>query len=459
MKRIVIPEYGQIVRWRHKSPPPGDTDRIVYLEEPIYRRLERCEHQLTKDGQPVFTFYKDYIQAQQWVGIVQIPGLQVEILPKVDTKPAETHATETDRWCEARRNLLYMLAVSGDVPVRTRDMARLTTRRAPLNETLSALFANTLMGELLRGCERNYVTYEENLRCFKGRLLVGKQLLKNAAHRERFYCRYDQFSEDTALNRTFKAASRVLLDATQMPATQDALRHCLLVLDEVSDVIVSPAHFDRVTFSRQNERFEDLFHFCRLILGDRAPTVQSGEARSFSLLFDMNKVFERFIAAFIHDRVMPKLPECKLYPQARNNRRPLFQSEGQRGVLHLAPDILVCHKTELRNLVIDTKWKRLTAGTKDAQGGVSNGDLYQLYAYTQRFGCGQSVLLYPHVSGVAKKDLHVLDEKHQQNGRRVSIRFVNINRDLYVEDERKALTAELEQLVREGIGLESGGHA
>lgn len=450
MKRIVIPEYGQIVRWSHKNRPPGDTERIAYLEEPAYRRLEKCEHQLIRDGQPVFMFYKDYIQAQQWVGIVQIPGLQVEILPKVDTKSSETSAAETDQWYETRRNLLYMLAVSGDVPVRTRDMARLATRRAPLNETLSALFANTLMSELLRGCEKNYVTYEENLRCFKGRLLVGKQVLKNAAHRERFYCRYDQFSEDTALNRIFKAACRVLLDLTQAPATQDKLRHCRLVLDEVSDVAVSPAHFDRITFSRQNERFEDLFHFCRLILGDQAPTIQAGEAQSFSLLFDMNKVFERFIASFLHDRVMPKLPECKLYPQARNNRRPLFQDEKLRGVLPLEPDILVHHRTRECNLVIDTKWKRRTSGSED---------LYQLYAYTQRFGCVQSILLYPQVSIDPKRDYYILDDRHQQSGRRVSIRFVNVNRNLYIEDERKALAAELEQLVREGIDLELRGHA
>jgi 5-methylcytosine-specific restriction enzyme subunit McrC len=459
MKRIVIPEYGQIVRWRRKNPPPDDTERIAYLEEPAYRRLEKCEHSLALDGKPVFTFYKDKIQVQQWVGIVQIPGLQIEILPKVDTRPSESRTTEPDPWCEVRGNLLYMLDVSGDVPVRTRDMARLATRRAPLNETLGALFANALLGEILRGCERNYITFEENLRRFKGRLLVGKQLLKNAAHRERFYCRFDEFSGDTVLNRIFKAASRILLDATQTPATQDKLRHCLLVLDEVSDVTVSPAHFDRVTFSRQNERFEDLFHFCRMIIGERAPAVQAGAARSFSLLFDMNKVFERFIAAFLHAQVMPKLPEWKLYPQARNNCLPLFQTEGQRGVLPLAPDILICHKAEASKLVIDTKWKRLSVGTKDAQRGVLDKDLYQLYAYTQRFGCAQSVLLYPQVSDVSNRDLYVLDDQGQQSLRRVSIRFVNVNRNLYSKDERIKLADELEQLVREGIGLALGGHS
>ena len=453
MRKIVITEHGQIVRWSRKTPPPEATERIAYLEESLYRRLEKCEQRLTKDGKPVFAWNKDSVQAQQWVGIVQVPGLQVEILPKVDNTPLATVSTEFDGWCASRNNLLYMLAVAGDVPIRSRDITRLTTRRAPLNETLSALFAETLMGELLRGCERRYVTHEENLRSFKGRLLVGKQLLNNAAHRERFYCRYDQFSEDTAMNRIFKAACRVLLNATRTPGTQDTLRHCLLVFDEVSDEIIGPSHFDRVSFNRQNERYEDLFHFCRLILGERAPTVSSGEARSFSLLFDMNKVFERFVAAFIHDRVMPNLPQCRLYPQAHHNRRPLFQGENLRGVLNLAPDILVCHKELECNLVIDTKWKNLR------NYGLSDGDLYQLYAYTQRYGCGQSMLLYPEVPDIKKRDLHILDEKHQLSGRRVSVRFVNVNRNLNKESERVKLAAELDLLIREGMGLSVGGNA
>lgn len=449
MKKITIPEYGQIILWRRKTSPPAAMERIVYLEERLYHRLEKYERQLTRNGQPVFTWYSDYAKAKQWVGVVQVPGLQVEILPKVDSLSKPENGDD-DQWGESRRNLLYMLAVAGDVPVRSRDISRLATRKAPLNETLSALFANSLKDELLRGCERSYVRHEQNLRVFKGRLLVGQQLLKNSAHRERFYCGFDQFSEDTVINRIFKAACRFLLDVTRLPNTQDALRHCLLLLDDVQSVEVTDSLFTKVNFNRQNDRFENLFYFCRLILGNHAPTVSSGKERSFSLLFDMNKVFERFIAAFMHEMVMPNIPDCKLYPQAIRNRRPLFQNDDNRGELLLEPDILIRYKQNSDNLIIDTKWKK---------GKVSSGDLYQLYAYTQRYCCGQSVLLYPLVPGVKQRDLHVLDENNEQCGRRVSIRFVNVNRDLYKVNERKLLASELELLVREGIGLAAGGIA
>ena len=447
MKKITIPEHGQIISWRRKTSPPEATERIAFLEERLYRRLEKHEQHLLRNGQSVFTWYSDSLKANQWVGVVQVPGLQVEILPKVDSL-SQAENSDDDQWGESRRNLLYMLAVAGDVPVRSRDISRLATRRAPLNETLSALFANSLKDELLRGCERSYIKHEQNLRVFKGRLLVSQQLLKNSAHRERFYCRFDQFSEDTLMNRIFKAACRFLLDVTRLPNTQDTLRHCLLLLDEVQSIEVTDSLFAKISFNRQNERFENIFHFCRLILGNRSPTVSSGKERSFSLLFDMNKVFERFIAAFLRERVMSNIPDCKLYPQARQNRLPLFQNEKNRGELLLEPDMLFHHKQSQDNLIIDTKWK---------SGKVSSSDLYQLYAYTQRYCCGQSVLLYPFIPGAKQRDLHILDEKNLQSGRKVSIRFVNVNRDLYKEKERKLLASELELLVREGIGLAAGG--
>ena len=121
---------------------------------------------------------------------------------------------------QARSNLLYMLSVAGQVPVRERDVARLASRKASLSETLAAIFADRLRRELLRGPERAYIRREENLRQFKGKLLIAQQALHNAAHRERFFCRFDEFSEDTLMNRIFRAACQVLLDATHTPSTQ-----------------------------------------------------------------------------------------------------------------------------------------------------------------------------------------------------------------------------------------------
>jgi len=113
MKKLIIPEHGRIVSWRRKTPPPEASEHIAYLEERLYNRLEKHEQHLSRNGKPVFTWYSDYLKANQWVGVVQVTGLQIEILPKVDSlSQAENR---DDQWGEARRNLLYMLAVAGDL--------------------------------------------------------------------------------------------------------------------------------------------------------------------------------------------------------------------------------------------------------------------------------------------------------------------------------------------------------
>jgi 5-methylcytosine-specific restriction enzyme subunit McrC len=439
MRRLVLREHTRIVRWRHDGPAPAAGEPL-YLERRLYDRLKRFDQSQRDEADRVFSWGDDSARTQQWVGVIQVPGLQIEILPKVDaTGPDESAAGAH----EARRNLLYMLAMAGDVPVRSRDVARLASRQAPLSETLAAIFADRLLNELLRGPERAYLHREENLRRFKGKLLMAQQTLKNAAHRERFFCRFDELCDDTLLNRIFRAACRVLLDTTRTPSTQDLLRHCLLLLDQVEDVVIYDELFDRVTLTRQSERFADVFHFCRLILQDRAPTIQAGAARSFSLLFDMNQVFERFVAAFLGSRVMPYLDGYRLFPQARHRQRHLMTCDGH-GVLPLRPDLLI-EAPDSQRLVIDTKWKRLS--DSGSRGGVSIGDLYQLYAYTRRYGCMHSILLYPHVPGMTARDFAILDHTDARSGERVGVRFVNLHRDLHLESERRQLADELTRLI------------
>ena len=382
MKHLPVREHTRIRPWDGEDTPPS-SPYFEYLERRLYNRLKRFDQHGRSKGERVFSWGDDSTRTTQWVGVIQVPGLQVEVLPKID----EANSSKDD---QARSNLLYMLAVAGQVPVRDRDVARLASRKAPLSETLAAIFADRLRRELLRGPERAYMRREENLRRFKGKLLIAQQTLRNAAHRERFFCRFDEFSEDTLMNRIFRAACRVLLDSTRTPSTQDRLRHCLLLLDDVEDVFVHDELFDQITITRQNERFADVLRFCRLILQERSPTVRAGSERSFSLMFDMNRVFEDFVAAFLKKQVIPQLDGYRLYPQAKTKRRPLMKSGG-KNVLTLKPDILI--ETAGRQFVLDTKWKQLSG--EGARGGVGTDDLYQLYAYTKRYECERSVLLYP----------------------------------------------------------------
>jgi 5-methylcytosine-specific restriction enzyme subunit McrC len=451
LKRLVISEHTRIERRADAATVGSD---CAHLGDRHYDRLRAFDRANREDRDRIFNWSDGYARSTQWVGVVQVPGVQIEILPKIDALAGAAAKPDTEEaQYEARRNLLYMLSVSGDVPVRSRDVARLAIRQAPLSETLSAIFADRLRQELLRGLERAYLQHEVNLRCFKGKLLVARQALHNSAHRERFYCRFDEFSDDTLMNRIFRASCRVLLEVTRTPATQDVLRQCLLLLDFVSDTEIQEADFARIALNRQNERFEDVLRFCRLLLAGRTPTIQAGGTRTFSLLFDMNKVFERFVAAFLRRYVAQRFASVQVLPHAGHQKRHLMESNGA-GVLRLEPDILVEGPGDHR-LVMDTKWKLLAPGLR-GRGGVAETDLYQLYAYTRRYGCARSVLLYPYTPGLEPRDFDVLDSEGNRR-ERIAVRQVRLQRNLHLEAERTALVDELEAVVREGLGLGGPG--
>lgn len=453
MKRLVVTEHSRIERRAVRDMAAGYG--IACLEDRHYDRVRAFDRARGDERDRIFEWSDGFARTKQWVGVVQVPGVQIEILPKVDALVQSDAAAEDGKiQYEARRNLLYMLSVSGDVPVRSRDVARLAVRQAPLSETLAAIFADRLRQELLLGPERAYQEREANLRCFKGKLWVARQALHNTAHRERFFCRYDEFSEDTLMNRIFRAACQVLLEVTRTPGTQDLLRHCLLLLDGVDNVEIEQSDFARISLNRQSERFEDVLRFCRLILSGSTPTVQAGSTRTFSLLFDMNKVFERFIAAFLRRHVVGRLLGVEIFPQAAHHKRHLMESDGT-GVLRLEPDVLL--QTPSSMLVMDTKWKLLVPG-KRGRGGVADADLYQLYAYTRRYGCKRSVLLYPFVSGLEPREFSVLDAGGAPSGERVSVRHVRLHRNLHHEAERETLALELTAIVREGLELNGGAH-
>ena len=418
----------------------------------LYERLRKFDHLQERHGRPVFTWYANSAKAGQWVGVVQLPGLQIEILPKVDADYDEEGESVTG----ARGNLLYMLAMAGDVPFRARDVARLASRSAPTSEALAALFAQRLLRELLRGTVRNYRWREENLRRFKGKLLVQHQAARNPGRRERFFCRYEEFSADTPMNRAFKAACRLLLGVSRTPATQDALGHCLLLLDPVSDALPSAEELERVVIDRRNARFEHVFRFCRLVLEGLTPSVETGSRLSFSLLFDMNRVFEGFVATFLRRNVVPKIEGCRLLSQARTDRRHLLLSRTGRRLLPLRPDLLLVHQ-EAGSLVIDTKWKR--AGAGQGLKGIGAGDIYQLHAYTHRYGCQRSVLLFPAASGSEARAFEVLNEEGDPSGRQVLIAFADVRRNLADRAVREELAEALRALVERGLGHSAEGNS
>lgn len=433
MMLISIPEFGRI--------PRADVDgRLLHRLQVFDERHGRTT------GGCVFDWgHIHHVAATNYVGVVQVPGLTVEILPKIDHARQEEwrpYERGDTRQVRAQRNLLYMLSLTRRLPSRPRDLSGLRLQRMPLLEALIAIFAERLLAELRKGLDHAYVHHEENLPYVKGKLLTSQHVKRNAAHGERVYVGYDDFVSDTWLNRIFKAACLRLLSMSASQNTQQRLREAVLTFADVSDFRIEEHHFGEVHLTRNTERFKTLLAFSRMVLRGLTPSPSVGGTETFSLLFPMERLFEEFIAAFMkrysHEL---GLRRENVHVQSAGHRKWLLCTRDGVGRFRLRPDIVVDSDAGGISLILDTKWKRLKSDAENAKNGVSQADLYQLYAYANRYDSPDNVLLFPRVEGVSPKTYYL----EGGGDKKLRLAFVDLNRDL--QRDRRAFAAELRQIV------------
>lgn len=415
-------------------------ERIPRSEEnkKLLSRLQSFDEQWNKStGESVFDWNdRRYIKAKNYVGVIAVSGGAIEILPKIDKQDEEGKTL-------AQHNLLYMLSMTRKITGEERDLAALGKQKMPLLEQLLILFAERTISELKRGVDHSYVPKEENLRCLKGKLLVSGHISRNAVHRERVYCGYDDFIPDTPINRVIKAACKRLLRVAKTAAAQKKLREIAFLLDEVSDLEVADHHFNEIHYNRNAERFRPLVGFSMMVIKGMSPAWSIGKEPSFSLLFPMEQLFEEFIARYIHRFAEDfNLSRSHIHSQALGRREWLLRKEQGSGAFRLKPDLIIDAQEGKPKLIIDTKWKHLKSDMEDTKNGVSQADIYQLYAYSHRYDSPDNILLFPHVPGVSSKT-YCVDGPFCRH--RIRVEFVSLNRDL--RKEGKEFREELKKVI------------
>ena len=87
----------------------------------------------------------------------------------------------------------------------------------------------------------------------------------------------------------------------------------------------------------------------------------------------------------------------------------------------MKPDIVIKNQVLGRVFVMDTKWKVLSDAK--ANYGISQADMYQMYAYQKKYTSENVTLLYPLTEKVEQdKDIRFLSH----DGTEIRIRFVDL---------------------------------
>ncbi|MFC2085673.1 McrC family protein [Bacteroidota bacterium] len=358
-----------------------DPSRRVITEAQALR-LEALTKSL---GIRAFDWGRRYVVPRQFVGVYPLGDVRIEVLPKIEGPNKSESNGDTEY---QRTSLLELLRMTRRLPIHKVGLAGLATRRSDLLEVYIHVFADGLLAELQRGVIRRYRSVEQNLGVVRGRLLFRDQLRENSVHQERVFCRHQQFMEDTLENQVLKCVSRLLLRQTRNADTQRLLKSSLMILDHVSDVAPSILAGKMLVVDRTILRYKYLLEIAKLVLSGRAHQASAGDALQISLVFDMNTLFEEAVAVAIRrglrrERSISLKTQGPIKHLLRQGKTPKFR---------MKPDVTVLADGK-PCLILDTKWKLLDH--RHSHSGVSQTDLYQIYAYAKRYECRDVVLLYP----------------------------------------------------------------
>lgn len=196
---------------------------------------------------------------------------------------------------------------------------------------------------------------------------------------------YDDFTEDTEMNRLIKAA--IVRLGRMRIRSRDArtrLRAFDQVLGQVADVEYQQGAIPDFSFNRLNRHYEPAIRLAQLILRSTSIEFSRGGVRAASFLVDMNKVFEDFMVVALRESL--GLSE-RGFPQGASGRQIwLARDRVGRDRVGLEPDISWWEGSRCV-FVGDLKYKK-------TDSGIPNADLYQLLAYTIAADLPVGLLIY-----------------------------------------------------------------
>src|SRR6185437_2113698 len=224
-------------------------DKLFY-DKPDSRFEKKHWEQLSRYNEQnqnrYYTILGRGVQFSNYVGVIQIGNLTIEILPKVEKLSKETNNKNEK---ESRKKcwhdiLLEMLETCKNVPVNSVKKAKLNLKSSSFLDIYLRLFLNNIQTLIHQGLIKKYKKTETNANALKGKLLMNKHIIKNTIHKEKFYVEYTILSKDNIYNQLLLKALKIIPLIT--PTLRSDAKSLIAKFPELQDIQVTKDTFDRI---------------------------------------------------------------------------------------------------------------------------------------------------------------------------------------------------------------------
>lgn len=313
------------------------------------------------------------LRFKQFVGVLQIGQLTIEVLPKIDRQD-----NNKEKWRDVLLNMLLEVRL---MQPESTGLANLRLRANSILELYFSIFLAELQKLLRQGLIKKYRTERGNQHSLNGKLLFHEHIKHNLVHAERFYTEHSTYDSHHELHQILHQALQVVHKMTAGSSLENAAEILLQEWPQSKPVFISEDVFKRIPVNRKTMPYQTALQIAKLILLNYHPDLRNGKSNVLALMFDMNSLWEKFIFSRIqscgreHDwRVKDQVEWCYW--------------RGDAGSKKVIPDIVI-EFPDGKRAALDTKWKL------PVQQKPDDNDLRQLLTYKMYFEADHAYLIYP----------------------------------------------------------------
>ena len=331
-----------------------------------------------KNKNQYFTVIHKGVQFNSYVGVIQIGGLTIEILPKADNneKPDE------NLW---QGVLLNMLRVCRQIDVDNVSETTLKKRYNSILDVYFEMYLNEIENIIKRGLIKKYRRVQSNQLALRGKIVFTKNIQQNLVHKERFYCEHQIYDQDHLIHQILFKALKIL-DNLLNNGLKDKLNRVLFEFLDFKDVNITSKHFEKLNINRKANPYRKALDIAKMLILNYSPNLTSGKDNMLTLLFDMNVLWEEYIFRILlkHRR--------KNISVSFQNKKDFWSSTNRTKTIR--PDIVIAdsNTSPSTTYVLDTKWK-----IRDTYNPDDN-DLKQMFTYNLYWNAEKSLLLFPKIN-------------------------------------------------------------
>ncbi len=318
------------------------------------------------------------------------------------------------------RNIYYMLSYAFKI-LQAQEYANIETEEFEnVAELYSAILSKGVSLQLKRGLNKDYEEKGEPLSSPRGKIVVSESFKFRAS--AKLFCSYDEFTENSYLNRILKTTMLLLLKADINKERKKELKKLLGYFSEVEPLDARKINW-RIKYNRNNQTYHLLVSICELAVKGLLNTTTAGERKlmNFSNEQALCKLYEKFILEYYR----------KHFPDLSANAEQIAWQlgGGDDNMLPIMQSDVMLKKGNAI-LIIDAKYYSRTTQERFGTHSVHSANLYQIFTYVKN---KESELRnMPHsVSGMllyAKTDEELTpNNSYNLDGNRIDVKTLDLN--------------------------------